>query len=424
MMGPGPALRLTGIKPGPMDTAFSIILAMGTPTALIVLADDLSGAADCAASFTGDGGSVRLLFDPGDLPSQARVAVDCDSRWRGADEAARTWRDIARAIDPAANHLYKKIDSTLRGHIAVELGAMLDVLPRRDVVVAPAFPAQGRALVQGRLFLHGRDAHPMAQDLGETLLQALGPRADVTQLSMAELMSPDLGTRLGALSARPRIWVADAGEDAHLEALATALRALERKPLLVGSAGLARAMAGAPPRHVELHREAGPVFMIVGSFSDAARRQVAAFALHRGDRSIAVEPGQHKLQDAAARAARALRRGDDVLVHLAFTDAASDGGSRSLVQALAGAMAPLARDCGTLVLTGGDTARAVLDALGVRALEIEGEAQPGVPVTAPFEAGGPKVVLKAGGFGHNDFFARLARGPLRSISSPQGSREP
>jgi uncharacterized protein YgbK (DUF1537 family) len=76
------------------------------------------------------------------------------------------------------------------------------------------------------------------------------------------------------------------------------------------------------------------------------------------------------------------------------------------VDALAEALRDLARRARTLVMTGGDTARAMLAALGVDALTIEGELEPGISVSAPVEGHGFRAVLKAGGFGDNGVFLR------------------
>jgi 4-hydroxythreonine-4-phosphate dehydrogenase len=58
-------------------------------------------------------------------------------------------------------------------------------------------------------------------------------------------------------------------------------------------------------------------------------------------------------------------------------------------------------------MTGGDTARAMLEALGIDALTIEGELEPGLSVSAPIEGRDLRAVLKAGGFGDNGVFLRV-----------------
>ncbi len=92
------------------------------------------------------------------------------------------------------------------------------------------------------------------------------------------------------------------------------------------------------------------------------------------------------------------------LVHLPF-DAAN--ASRDNVAALASNLVDAARACRTLVMTGGDTARAMLDALGVGEIFIEGELEPGIAVSAPVEPHGFRAVLKAGGFGDEGTLLRI-----------------
>ena len=75
---------------------------------------------------------------------------------------------------------------------------------------------------------------------------------------------------------------------------------------------------------------------------------------------------------------------------------------------LARALLDAAAVCGTLVMTGGDTARAMLDVMGVDELFIEGELEAGVAVSAPVEPHGFRAVLKAGAFGDDETLLRIA----------------
>jgi uncharacterized protein YgbK (DUF1537 family) len=381
--------------------------------ALRILADDLSGAADCAASFTGAGGPVRLHLHPPAIAGK-RFALDLDTRWREADEAAREFAAAAREarapFESGTALLYKKIDSTLRGQLAAELDAMLGALSLvRLVIVAPAFPQQGRALVGSRPFVNGRPLEGWVQGLAKALEHALEGRAEVNSLGIEALDTPGVLEDLEAVGAVPRVVVADASEDAHLASLAVAVRRLRHPPLLVGSSGFARALAGAPPRHGSISDAGGPSLIVVGSFSERARAQVGEFAGARTGMVIAVDPDGADMEREARRAAGHLGHGDNVLVHFARIPAAPARSSRAPVRSLAAAFAPVSRSCATLVLAGGDTARAFLEALEVVDLEIVGEVQPGIPVCAPLAAGGPVIVLKAGGFGDNGLLAALAR---------------
>ena len=154
---------------------------------LWIVADDLSGAADCAAAFAPACGPVVVAL--GEVaPVSGNVAMDTDSR--ALDAAAATaavacaFACIPRGSSGAAL-VYKKIDSTLRGHVGAELRAALDAAPQfAGAVIAPSFPEQGRTLRDGKLCVHGRPAEEPAGDLmGQ--LAAAGLRPALLRQSMA-----------------------------------------------------------------------------------------------------------------------------------------------------------------------------------------------------------------------------------------------
>ena len=128
-----------------------------------MIADDLSGAADCAVTCAVQGlRTVVQLSESQEsechLGDATQVlAIDAATRSMSPDRAAGTVERIVAAYEGGPGHvLFKKLDSLLRGHVGPELAAM-----RRDhapavVVMAPALPAQGRATIDGCQWLHGQ----------------------------------------------------------------------------------------------------------------------------------------------------------------------------------------------------------------------------------------------------------------------------
>jgi uncharacterized protein YgbK (DUF1537 family) len=335
-----------------------------------ILADDLSGAADCAASFTGAAGPIALLLR-GDGRGEVQFALDADTRALDATKAAQRWRELGAATSRDRHSMvFKKIDSTLRGHVAQELCALLDEMPHVSmVVVSPAFPAQGRTVVNGRLYVRGEEASVSLASIGEVIRTA----AD-----------------------RPRsLILGDATEQADLDGLVEGMGGPDAATLWVGSSGLARALAGAPPANVEPRSLERPMLIVVGSLSPVARSQVDALAQAWPDAVVA-----------PADAKRALSANGVALVHLSFEHA--EHPSRENIAILAAQVRAAAGACRTLVMTGGDTARAMLEALGVEEIFIEGELEPGIAVSAPVEPHGFRAVIKAGGFGDEGTLLRIA----------------
>ena len=123
----------------------------------VVVADDLTGATDTGLQFSKIGLRTKVYFDPPLSPGSCDViAITTESRARPADEARRRVAQAGTRIRSwNVRHVYKKIDSTMRGNIGAELESLAGALDRRLVVLAPSFPANGRTVHNGRLFVNG-----------------------------------------------------------------------------------------------------------------------------------------------------------------------------------------------------------------------------------------------------------------------------
>ncbi|GAA3924321.1 hypothetical protein GCM10022244_37440 [Streptomyces gulbargensis] len=143
--------------------------APASPSRVAVLADDLTSAGDGAAPFRRAGHAARVLPAGTDLEGAAEesgvLAVDLGSRLLDEAAAVARTRGATRAL-AGADLLLKTVDSTLRGHVAAELRAAREASGRRAVLVAPAFPAEGRTTVAGVQYVHGVrvDASDFARD--------------------------------------------------------------------------------------------------------------------------------------------------------------------------------------------------------------------------------------------------------------------
>jgi uncharacterized protein YgbK (DUF1537 family) len=324
---------------------------------ILIFADDLTGAADSAAGFIGKSSGVIVALDQRVRVRAPVLSIDLDTRMLPED-AACVKVELAfssrRAREAAI--LFKKIDSTLRGHVASELRAARNALgPKRPILFAPAFPAQGRTVRNGHVHVNGK---------------------------------PLRGGNLARLLGGDNISVCDAETDSDLRVIARKGLALKPLPLFVGSAGLARALAAALPRRPKARPARlprGPIAVVVGSASRVSVRQARRLAAVAKRESIALYQLDWTRTPTAA---------DTALVH-AF-----------------GRIAARHPDCAAYVLTGGETARAVLGARGVRGFRLLGEVEPGVPFGVSIPPG-LAVCTKAGGFGEPDTLvhcvARLKR---------------
>jgi uncharacterized protein YgbK (DUF1537 family) len=388
-------------------------------TRLVIMADDLTGACDTGAGFAQRGWRTTVSLEAANAAaSNADVHVICTaSRYLPQAEAVRAVQIAARSISPAVAYVYKKIDSTLRGHPGAELFALMNALSAERALITPAFPAQGRSVVDSRLYVHG-------QPLEQTVFAAEAPSGDLrtvfasSQWPYVALALADV--RAGPIHLRQQLsqsvmCIADAETDADLSALAEAASASGIR-VWCGSAGLAHALATLLPTHREallshnaipLTSQHGAVLVIAGSQHPATARQIA-YAEHIGMTVVHApltfthDVAPSALAQLAQDTRTALSGGKDVIITPAGLPPSPLG--QHLVAKRLGALAaqvlseaPVAG----LVLTGGDVAAAVCGALGAQQLALCGEVQPGIAMGALGDGpyAGLRVVTKAGGFG-------------------------
>ena len=388
-----------------------------------ILADDLSGAADCAAAFASLFGPVPL-YTKSPPHGIGRFAVDTAGRTMDSKTAAAAVTRIVSLLEVDKVQLvFKKIDSTLRGHLAAELRAALEAAPKfAGAVVCPSFVEQGRSLRSGQLFVNGvlqRDEGGLALDLG-SMLKTSGLNCSIISQDPS-LRPQDLAERIGrALSAGVRMVVVDAAENSDLERLAHAVDLLDLPVLLAGSAGLARAvaqrMAGKARRRA--YRIPGAALPgrcaigLVGSHSRVSKTQVQSLARHGGAEIVCCDAADWLRGTGCRRVSRALAvaractaRGRNVL--FAIDGIPVHGSSDILVKSMANAVAPLMADAAALLLTGGDTARAAIDALMIGHLEVLGEFEAGISISRAAGRQGPEIYVKAGAFGDGMVLQRV-----------------
>lgn len=388
---------------------------------IAVLADDLTGAGDTAVQFVRAGWTAELQLEPAQTAAEV-LAVTTDSRACGTGEAARRVREATAELRAAgARHVFKKIDSTLRGPVAAEIRGMLSALPPGVVaVVCPAYPAVGRTVRDGTLLV---DGVPVSQTA-----VASDPVTPVTTSSIPALLDAPLvaldpqgspADWAGTLLSAGPVVVVDAEDDADLRRVAAAVVELGERAVAVGSAGLAEPLA-------ELWRGEAPtptVLVVVTSLHDAARGQARALA---DAGAPCHEPTAEQLLDGAAweQFVDAVLASADEQPEVLLLRAPGRGGAAVtpvlVVDRLARAATAVVRrrTVAGLVVTGGDGARAVLAGLQATGVRLHSQIAPGVPLGRLVGgwAAGLAVATKAGGFGDADVLIRAAQGVRRDRS--------
>jgi uncharacterized protein YgbK (DUF1537 family) len=365
------------------------------PARLRLLADDLTGALDTAAQFTGSLGPVTVRFLPGDAGAdEPCLAYDTATRALPAGEAGAAMTALADFFD-GASIAFKKLDSLLRGHPAVELAAAFGDGGFRSAVVAPAFPAQGRVTRGGVQHVRGLDGawSPVAPAFADELARLELP---LHRVAHADQIAGD------------GLFVCDAETGADLAAIVAAGRTLAPPVLWCGSAGLAAALAGTAPARKPLPPE--PLLAISGSHHEVARAQVARLRDAHPELWIAARAAGAGAGEVQA----CLDAYGAALLTFALPESVSAGEAARRIAGIAHALLRGIAPPSGLYVSGGETLRTVAEALGAEAFVVNGEAAPGVP-TSRLVGGrwdGVRVVSKSGAFGDADLLVRLlaARG--------------
>ncbi|GHD06078.1 4-hydroxythreonine-4-phosphate dehydrogenase PdxA [Zhihengliuella salsuginis] len=370
----------------------------------LVLADDFTGAAECAAQWAEAGYSTSIRLDGSAAAEPGVVVLDLDTRGlepRAA--AARVESALGRGTTAEPGLVFKKLDSLWRGNVAAELRALAG--RGLTVLVAGALPELGRSVVDGVPLVRGV---PLAETDLWAVEDSTTPGSvpglfatddDVATIGLAtvragaEALAAALGdearTREGA------VVVLDCATAADLGSIADAAADLAREApvALAGTGGLAAVLArrGSPPgrprgRRSSTSARARPALVVIGSASAAARQQCAALSA----RGLTIRTGG----EAREAVADLEERGIAVL---GAPDAAADP-ARVLEELDAAAAAVLAAaPDADLVLTGGETARRILTRAGVVVLRPLGQIEHGVVLCGTGD--GRRVITKPGSFG-------------------------
>jgi len=425
---------------------------------MLIIADDLSGAADCAVACVSHGlHAVVALGDEGVEVDADVLAVDGDTRRLRPEQAAHeTARLLRKHCGDGTVLLYRKFDSTLRGHVGAELARTIELRRamhpadgRIVAVFAPAFPAAGRTTIDGRQLLHGRPLKETAiaqfedaavnSDLCE-LMEKAHLRSALIGLSLLRGDGEALRNSMKALAKDVDVLVCDAETDEDLRIAAEASMILGPSTVWAGSAGLARFLpraAGLTGKIVDLGRRsfaAQPALFVVGSGSRISLEQAELLIARSDTIGLRIPPeillaGNQSLEwrEHRLKIQSALSQARDLVVLPEEGPRLDRRMGSTHAAALAELVRPFAGAVGSLVATGGETARAVFDAWGIRRLHIVGEVEPGLPfsLTSGWNREIP-VLTKAGGFGSPETFLRCREflsGLEQGVASASGPRK-
>ncbi|MFE8646356.1 3-oxo-tetronate kinase [Sphingomonas sp. NCPPB 2930] len=412
------------------------------------IADDFTGATDLANNLVRAGmrvvqtmgvpaGSLAGSFEDVDA-----IVIALKSRTIPAAQAVEQSLEALRWLqNQKVRQVYFKycstFDSTADGNIGPVTDALMDALGTDFTIACPAFPENGRTVFKGYLFA------------GDVLLQESGmrnhPLTPMTDSNLVRVLQSQTKRRVGLIdyacvregadAIRQRVQqlrdegvqmaVVDATDNTDLMSMGPALANF---PLLTAGSGVA---IGLPQNFgiqsgnlsSKLPPAIGTQAIVSGSCSVATNAQVADFK-HRGGAAFAIDPlklidGTDLVQEALAWAAPRLKDGPVLVYATAEPDAvravqAKVGVDKAghMVEATISSIARglVEQGVSQLVIAGGETSGACVQALAVDRMRIGPQITPGVPwchAQSPYaSAGGLHLTLKSGNFGSVDFFTK------------------
>lgn len=403
------------------------------------VADDYTGGTDVAAAFRRQGLRTMLLFGQ---PDEASVQ-DCDAvvvalKSRALDPGAavkaslagRDWLVRCAGVDTVYFKYCSTFDSTAAGNIGPVTDALLDAAGETVTVVCPASPEHGRTVYQGHLFVNDQllsessmrhhPLTPMTDSYLPRLMAAQSPHP-VKLVNWQEVRAGHAAIVEAVRAAAGdgvRHVVLDALDEDDLTEVARAVRGMA---IITGAAGLAGALGRVvrehsshcvPSEHVSA--PSGPVVVLAGSCSRATLGQVAyareRFASLRLDTRGVTDPGE-LLGPASDWLLERLGEKPVMLYSSAPAEerGTSDPAFANQLEATIGALAKAAVTAGAtrVVVAGGETSGAVVDALGVKSVVVDAEADRGVPWCSTRDHT-LSLLLKSGNFGEPDLLVRAA----------------
>jgi len=402
------------------------------------IADDLTGATDLALMLKRGGmrvvqlvGVPRAAIEIGDVDA---VVVALKSRTIPvADAVSQSLESAKRLLAAGARQLFFKycstFDSTDVGNIGPVTDALLDLLGETRTIACPAFPANGRTVFKGHLFVgdvllsdSSMRNHPLTPMRDANLVRVLQRQTQrPVSLIAHDVVAGEDATLQRAVDDLQGIAIVDAIDEGDLRRIGHAARSLK---LVTGGSGVALGLPtnfDLPPRAAEIavRAAAGRSVILAGSCSVATRRQVEV-ARQAGVPALKLDPlriagGKISVGDAVDFARRTPTGGtpliyssDDPAIVAGVQDQLGRGAAGELVERFLGEVAQqLAADGFTrFLVAGGETSGAVVGALGIEAMHIGPEIDPGVPWTVTLGDKPLALALKSGNFGSEDFFVK------------------
>ncbi len=420
-----------------------------------IVADDLTGADDTALQFHLRGANTQIILDPSVKPENSANtqawAIPTETRNIDANTAIERVKTATSFLRDNLNveYFYKKMDSTLRGNIALECLAMLDTLEWDAAVIIPAFPQEGRVTIGGYHLLKGvpiertemaRDPlSPIAESHIPTLLQKQLDEENHDLIGLLELKTIVKGAgpilqKLNELIANgKKLIVADSMSTTDIEQVVLAMEKSSYNILPCGSAGCAQVLGNIWLPDQQQHDVITSIPKMPKLFVSGSATKITATQIQKLDDSDDFENTYFislKLEDILAgvsdeiveRVSKNLVKDNSVIVHTSDLTVDSkvlgqmlfenEMSKSQLLSKICDYLATLTKrvifDKDVLLLTiGGETSFKCCKAINSNALQVIDAVTPAIPLCMDVKA--QWIVTKSGNVGNSNTLVDILR---------------
>ncbi|MBO6256767.1 four-carbon acid sugar kinase family protein [bacterium] len=421
-----------------------------------IIADDLTGANDTALQFKLNGADTNILLNENIANVQEHIpqawAISTESR-NGTPACA--FEKVKNAVELFVDkihpdYFYKKIDSTVRGNIAVEVISALEVLDWDAAVIMPAFPSEGRITVCGYQLLNGTPI--------ERTEMAADPHSPISESHLPTMLKNQLGENLENLvglvelktvldGAGPilrkineliedgkRIIIVDSVSETDIKQTVLAVQKSDYKILPVGNAAAAKVLSNIwfPNENVisNIKIPKMPKFIVSGSATHITADQIKALEKNCifSEKSKIYELNMDTIMmgvqdELVERIVNDLNDTGIVLVHTSnlfknFNGFDSESINIELTKSGLANMitdylaeltkSVLSKICAILITLGGETSYKCCDALGVCQLSLVDEVLPAIALSKNIDST-QYIVTKSGNLGKDTTIMDILR---------------
>ena len=421
---------------------------------IYVIADDLTGANDTGVQFVKNNYKtmVSILEDesldivvPDDLDV---FVIDTETRETGEKIARNRIKNIFEKLNINKEDIvYKKVDSTLRGNVGVEIEGIMNILKKDICIFSPSFPSQQRItmgrylIVQQKLLGSSEYSSNNLKQVENSFIPFLLKKQTDFPVGQIDLKDVAKGpktilSKINELYQKGnKIIVIDSTNEEHLRDIFASGLKFNESVLFSGSAGLANHFPNVNNNNedlkIKIEDNKGPVIVVVGSRNSIMEDQINYLKNRLNFTELKIDLEQvfsnkdRILDNYAAEGIKAIKGNHDLVIHTAAIYNEEKLINKKLmlkyhlsfreleveIKTFLGELISKIvenSDARNLILTGGDVALGVCKELGIYNMNILDELLPGIPLAiANYKNYKLNIVTKAGGFGEEDTLYKL-----------------